>query len=56
MTNDYENHMQFLCLKLLDHGKTVFRQFSVIFRDLYTHIIKIGKYLSDVHVESKKMF
>lgn len=56
MTNDYGNHTQFLCLKLFDQGKTVFRQFSVIFRDLYSHIIKIGKYLSDVHVESKKMF
>lgn len=40
MTNDSGNHTQFLCLKLFDLlGKTVFRQFSVIFRDLYTHII-----------------
>lgn len=52
MTNDYGNHMQFLCLKLFDQGKTVF---SVIFRDLYTHIIKIGKYLSDT-LNQKKMF
>lgn len=53
MTNDYGNHTQFLCLKLFDQGKTVFRQFSVIFRDLYTHIIKIGKYLSDTLNQKK---
>lgn len=55
MTNDYGNHTLFLCLKLFDQGKTVFRQFSVIFRDLYTHIIKNGKYLSDT-LNQKKMF
>lgn len=55
MTNDYGNHTQFLCLKLFDQGKTVFRQFSVIFRDLYTHIIKNGKYLSDT-LNQKRCF
>lgn len=55
MTNDYGNHTQFLCLKLFDQGKTVFRQFSVIFRDLYTQIIKNGKYLSDT-LNQKRCF
>lgn len=39
MTNDYGNHMQFLCLKLFDQGKTVFDQTVQCYfqRFIHTH-------------------
>lgn len=39
MTNDYENHMQFLCLKLLDHDKKQYSDSSVLFSEIYTHTL-----------------